>query len=1225
MSQALTPAVGSKVGRYSLTAESPEALAASSFIGRSEDGQLARILLVARAGTDMDAVNRAAAQAKNVTHANTLRLLDVDSVDGRLALSFEHVEGVSLLTLVTAAGSGGLPQNVALRIVLDALEGLSATHTAGIAHGELGPHLVWVGADGQARVMGTGIAKMLGKALAPKTPSDRLAYVAPERVKAAASGSSPAADPKCDVFSAAVLLWELLSKQRLFAGRLESAVIQKVLTAPVPPLASSVEDIPDGVDEALVKAVDRDPARRTASARELADALGAAFSGGAATHEEVAKTVSELVKKTLDELRDKLTAAGATSASGELIVPPARPSFPTLDELWVQADDSPSAAPAVKMPPKVPVAPKTAPKTAPKPAPKPIAKPSDLTPPTKPIEVKIAAPKPPVPGARPAPPAPKPAEAKVEGAKVDEAKAADAAHADPAPAGTKPEAEAATVDVDVAIDASSNAPVDAPAVKDTAAVTAADADAPSVKDAEAAPASADAKDAPPSETKLSAQHPLGAKVETKGAPLAPKAPIAGVIAAKRAPLPRKGTLLGMAPPAIASAAKALTDASPKPPAAASDAKVESADASAPASKTPAQGSMKKSGDGESTSPPASVPIGSTASERTPASGGPASIGKRPALAGNLKPGDTLGRYELLLPVASGGMASVWAARLEGTAGFQKTVAIKTMLPGMSSDVDFEEMFLDEARVAARIRHPNVVEIFDLGEEGETLYLVMEWVDGETFGALQKGSKGHGGVPLPILLRLASQACAGMHAAHELRDDKGALVDLVHRDISPANILVSRTGFVKIVDFGVAKSKARMYTTRVGGMLKGKTPYLSPEQLAGQPIDRRSDLYSFGAVLYVMATGLHPFRGETEAKTIENIALRDPVPLRKLDPSIHPDFEAIVLKALAKDKANRFETASEMQRALDTLAASIGQTVNDDDVAAFIKTVAGDGLEKRSAALREAITLADAGKQPIQPRGASAPDTSKVEAADAEKVDIDDVEIGDEPAGDGAKAKAGEAEGPLPKPAGVPAIPPPPLSAGEDPLFTAPSLGSDTEPASVPVDTLAAASTEPAVDADAPPQRRRTPMLIVGGILGACALIGVIALAQSGGGKPPLSTSPTAVVAASNPDAVRTGAPAETPPPVTAAPAATEAPTAAATATEAPAAASATATPEPVASADPVPAKPEITTKPGVVSKPTGAVTKPGVPTKPVTTATKPVTTATKPVTKPIKKFEPQGI
>jgi serine/threonine protein kinase len=561
--------------------------------------------------------------------------------------------------------------------------------------------------------------------------------------------------------------------------------------------------------------------------------------------------------------------------------------------------------------------------------------------------------------------------------------------------------------------------------------------------------------------------------------------------------------------AKAAAADAAPGSKPEPN---EDGKPEApaaAEASAPASKpTPSPGSVTKpSGDAEQA--PGSV---------SPTSGSPTSLGdrKKRALSGNLKPGDTLGRYELLLPVASGGMATVWAARLEGTAGFQKTVAIKTMLPGLSSDADFEEMFLDEARVAARIRHPNVVEIFDLGEEGETLYLVMEWVEGETVGALQKGAKAHGGIPAPILLRLASQVCAGLHAAHELRDDKGALVDLVHRDISPANILVSRTGFVKIVDFGVAKSKARMYTTRVGGMIKGKTPYLSPEQLAGQPIDRRSDIFSFGAVLYVLATGLHPFRGENDGKTIENIVLRDPVSLRKLEPSIPAELEAIILKALAKDRDKRWESASEMQRAIDTLAASIGQTVNDDDVAAFVKKVAGDGLEKRATALREAIALADTGKPPIQPRQALSPESGKESAGppsgsappidDVMKVEIDDVDV--EVGGGPAKPSAADAG------AGV---------VASEPAITAPSLGSDSAP-----DTLAAASTEPLDAEDAPPPRKRGPLIALGAVGGVLALAGIFALASGGGDEPARTgTASTAVAATATADALRTGAPAET--------------------------------------------------------------------------------------------------
>ena len=170
----------------------------------------------------------------------------------------------------------------------------------------------------------------------------------------------------------------------------------------------------------------------------------------------------------------------------------------------------------------------------------------------------------------------------------------------------------------------------------------------------------------------------------------------------------------------------------------------------------------------------------------------------------------------------------------------------------------------------------------------------------------------------MILRIASQACAGLHAAHELRDDSGNLVDLIHRDVSPANVLVSMAGFVKLVDFGVAKSKGRMHVTRAGGMVKGKTPYLSPEQLGGLPLDRRSDIFSFGALLYVMATGLHPFRGETEGKTVENIALKNPVPLRTINAALPVEFEKLVLKALEKDPKKRFSTAAELQRALDQI-------------------------------------------------------------------------------------------------------------------------------------------------------------------------------------------------------------------------------------------------------------------------------------------------------------------
>ena len=325
----------------------------------------------------------------------------------------------------------------------------------------------------------------------------------------------------------------------------------------------------------------------------------------------------------------------------------------------------------------------------------------------------------------------------------------------------------------------------------------------------------------------------------------------------------------------------------------------------------------------------------------------------------IRPGDTLGRYEMLMPVAQGGMAAVWAARMVGSRGFQKVVAVKTMLPGLSDDPDFEAMFLDEARLASRIRHPHVVEIVDLGEEDELIYIVMEWVSGETMFTLNKAAKAKGGIPIPLLVRIASSACAGLHAAHELRDDKGHLLDLVHRDISPQNIMISEGGIVKLVDFGVAKAAGRAHETRVAGIMKGKVPYLSPEQLSGGKVDRRSDIFSLGILMYVMVSGRHPFRGETDSKTMENITSRAPVPLHELVPDTRPDLEAIVMRALAKAPADRWPDCAEMQRALDQVNNAMGAAVTDGDVAKFVRGLLGAELDERNRRLADAIRQADA--------------------------------------------------------------------------------------------------------------------------------------------------------------------------------------------------------------------------------------------------------------------------
>ncbi|HET9959611.1 MAG TPA: protein kinase [Polyangiaceae bacterium] len=329
------------------------------------------------------------------------------------------------------------------------------------------------------------------------------------------------------------------------------------------------------------------------------------------------------------------------------------------------------------------------------------------------------------------------------------------------------------------------------------------------------------------------------------------------------------------------------------------------------------------------------------------------------ISGIVAPGHVLGRYELLMPIAAGGMAMVWAARLKGTRGFQKIVAVKTMLPKLSEDAQFEQMFLDEASLALQIRHPHVVDILDLGEQNGVLFLVMEWIDGVPLNQLMKASKGAGGIPLSIAVRIVMQASAGLHAAHELRDPQGQLVGLVHRDVSPQNILVTYDGVTKVVDFGVAKATAIMGSGTSPGQLKGKVGYMAPEQIDGDDFDRRADIFALGIVLYALTTGKHPFRRESDAATMYNICS----PQAALPPTrVMPDYpralEAVVLRALAKNPADRYQTANEFLRDLDRALPTDQRALTDDDVAQFVRKLVGDKLQERRSTLSDALVRAD---------------------------------------------------------------------------------------------------------------------------------------------------------------------------------------------------------------------------------------------------------------------------
>ena len=328
----------------------------------------------------------------------------------------------------------------------------------------------------------------------------------------------------------------------------------------------------------------------------------------------------------------------------------------------------------------------------------------------------------------------------------------------------------------------------------------------------------------------------------------------------------------------------------------------------------------------------------------------------PAL--DLRPGQTLGRYELLLPIARGGMAQVWAARLRGSRGFQKVVAMKTILAGSMDDTNLEHMFMEEASLASQVHHPNVVEILDLGEHDGTLYLVMEWVDGEPLQLVLRQAAEGRPMPLPVAVNVIGQACKGLHEAHELRGSDGKLIGLVHRDVSPQNILLSYSGVVKIADFGIAKATTRNSGLTEEGLVKGKSAFMSPEQMRSMSVDRRGDVFAMGIVLYLVTTGKHPFRGKDAIETMQNVCQRPPIPPSSLVRDYPKKLAPVVMRALAKDPEKRWPTAHEMLAALEDAVPGCLEASFERDVANYLAALFGDRAAQRRAALSDAQDRAD---------------------------------------------------------------------------------------------------------------------------------------------------------------------------------------------------------------------------------------------------------------------------
>ncbi len=294
-----------------------------------------------------------------------------------------------------------------------------------------------------------------------------------------------------------------------------------------------------------------------------------------------------------------------------------------------------------------------------------------------------------------------------------------------------------------------------------------------------------------------------------------------------------------------------------------------------------------------------------------------------------------GRYEALFKIAAGGMAEVFAARIRGEAGFEKLVAVKRMLPHLAEDAQFVDMFLDEARVAVHVSSPHVVQTLDLGRaEDGALYIVMELVVGSALSTLVRDvRRNNGRVPIPIAVELIAQAAQGLDDAHEARTPTGVHLGIVHRDVSPHNILVGADGRARVTDFGIARAMMRRTATAVGE-LKGKFAYFSPEQAEGKPLDRRADIFALGIVAWEAIMGRRLFAGDDSMEILSRVKSQPIPPLHTIDEEVPHAVSAAIARALERRVDDRYATAAEMAHALREAnrpapsARDISRWVND---------------------------------------------------------------------------------------------------------------------------------------------------------------------------------------------------------------------------------------------------------------------------------------------------------
>jgi eukaryotic-like serine/threonine-protein kinase len=361
------------------------------------------------------------------------------------------------------------------------------------------------------------------------------------------------------------------------------------------------------------------------------------------------------------------------------------------------------------------------------------------------------------------------------------------------------------------------------------------------------------------------------------------------------------------------------------------------------------------------------------------------------------------RYRITERVAAGGMAEVFRGVAESMRGFKKNIAIKRILPSLTKNKKFVAMFLDEARLSLALQHANIVQVFDIGHSEDTYFIVMEYVDGCDLKALMDWRRRiNKRIPIAHTLYVVMEVCKGLSYAHELPNpETGAAMGIVHRDISPPNVLISKQGEIKVVDFGLAKATSQVEITDPG-VVKGKMSYLSPEAARGEEVDSRADIFAAGILMYEMLTGKRLFYGETDYQTVELVRNAKVPPIKPQNPQVEPELEDVVRKALSRRKEDRYQNATDLQDAIAQYSYSRGLKVISRDIAELVRQCiedkrmqSGEGKAKTSIIdhlLQDEIVkftsvdFEDPGAQPLSAEELSPRDARPLVADDGDFVD-----------------------------------------------------------------------------------------------------------------------------------------------------------------------------------------------------------------------------------------------